>query len=94
MRDAGACGLCLQSPCTCNYEPEVEMAGLSPTCPGCRATVYEGDLGLDDGDSTEVECDKCGMVYSVRLVVSHGYYSKPVRAAEREERGKEKGNGA
>ena len=93
MRDAGACGLCLQSPCTCNDEPEVEMAGLSPTCPGCRATVYEGDLGLDDGDSTEVECDKCGMTYIVRLVVSHDYYSKPVRAAEREERGKEKGNG-
>lgn len=80
----GECGLCLQSPCTCNDpEPTRETHGISPTCPTCGATIYEGDLDLPDGETTEVDCDRCETTYRVRLVVSRDYYSEPcVRAAK------------
>ncbi len=94
MNRFGECGLCLKHPCTCNDpEPEAETHGISPTCPSCRATIYEGDLRLEDGDSVDVNCDRCGLLYRVRLVVSHDYYSLPIRAAERAEREKEESRG-
>ena len=73
----GECGLCLQAPCTCNDPgPEQETRGLSPTCPACGATIYEGDFRMEDGDEEEVTCDGCGTTYVVRLVVSRDYYSR------------------
>lgn len=82
----GGCGLCLHRPCTCNDpEPEQETCSMSPTCPVCRATIYPGDLSMDDGDECMVECS-CGATYNVRLVVTHDYYSTMTRAAAQKAR--------
>lgn len=72
------CGLCLQAPCTCNDpEPEPETHGLDPVCPHCKAaTIYGGDLRLEDGDEAEAICGRCEKPFVVRLVVSYDYYSR------------------
>ena len=77
MTNFGECGLCLRAHCVCDEpEPERETCGMSPTCPVCGATIYAGDLGMEDGDEETVDCDGCGARYTVRLVVTHDYYSR------------------
>ena len=88
MSGFGECGLCLAYPCTCNDpEPERETHGSDPVCPLCgAATIYGGDLRMEDGDEATVDCGRCEKPFVVRLVVSYDYYSRPIRAAEQKEK--------
>jgi hypothetical protein len=54
----------------------------APICPWCGHIRDAWELGLEDGDTTEVDCGECGKQYRVTASVNISYSTQPWTALD------------